>query len=423
MNLEDRAPRSVRINCGNLDMRETTEQVASRILHVNTGNVLVTAETRDFLSMFSNNVGNLIEVPKEVRLKTVLSGEIMGRDAFMGEVEPFLIMNMSDITLEPDVTAEGVEGSWYEIINMGNILYPEHVAGPITNKLTSNMGTLTPYKSSAQLIKGDVMLDEVYLASLDDDADLVVTGNLRIPEPVPNDTLDRKINTVLVRGDVLCRAENVSMLRSKFDPKFGSPETNVVPDEHELVERDLSLTAGTIRSWKKRKIFATGNVTMHEDIDTDTLERALDRLVCTGRVLCPEPLSEVFSSVCDTLNTDVIFYGGALWVVETDLTLRQSRLDLIDGTATLYNSGNVNIEEDVDARILYDRLAAVYNWGTITCFPDQMSSVEARVAVNEGTLHEASEQEERDEEDQGEQGDYEEHDDGTITINAGNYKL
>ncbi len=420
MNLEDRAPRSVRINCGNLDMRETTEQVASRILHVNTGSVLVTSETRDFLSMFSNNVGNLIEVPKEVRLKTVMADEIMGRDAFTGEVEPFLIMNMSDITLEPEVTAEGVEGSWYEIINMGNILYPEHVAGPITNKLTSNMGTLTPYRSSAQLIKGDFMLDEVYLVSLDDGADLVVTGNLRIPEPVPNDMLDRKINTVLVRGDVLCRAENVSMLRSKFDPKFGSPETNVVPVEHELVERDLSLTAGTIRSWKKRKIFATGNVTMHEDIDTDTLDTALDRLVCTGRVLCPESMSEVFSSVCDTLNTDVIFYGGTLWVVETDLTLRQSRLDLIDGTATLYNSGNVNIEEDVDARILYDRLAAVYNWGTITCFPDQMSSVEARMAVNEGTLHETSEQEESDKE---EQGEHEEHEDGTLTINAGNYKL
>ena len=423
MNLQDRAPRSIRINCGNLDMRETTEQVASRILHVNAGNVLVTAKTRDFLSLFSNNVGNLIEVPTEVRLKTVMADEIMGRDAFTGEVEPYLIMNMSDITLEPEVTAEGVEGSWYEIINMGNILYPEHVAGPITNKLTSNMGTLTPYRSSAQLIKGDVMLDEVYLVSLDDGADLVVTGNLRIPEPVSNDMLDRKINTVLVRGDVLCRAENISMLRSKFDPKFGSPETNVVPVEHELVERDLSLTAGTIRSWKKRKIFATGNVTMHVDIDTDTLERALDRLVCTGRVLCPESMSEVISSVCDTLNTDVIFYGGTLWVVETDLTLRQSRLDLIDGTATLYNSGNVNIEEDVDARILYDRLAAVYNWGTISCFPDQMSSVEARMAVNEGTLHESTEQEESDKEEQGEREEHEEHEDGTLTINAGNYKL
>ncbi len=420
MNLEDRAPRSVRINCANLDMRETTEQVASRILRVNAGNVMVTPETRDFLSMFSSNTGNLIEVSKKARLKTVLSDEIMGRDAFTGEVEPFLVLNISNITLEPDVTAEGVEGSWHEIINMGDMLYPEHVAGPITNKLTANMGSLTPYRTSARLIKGDVILDEIYLASLDDDADLVVTGNLRVVEPVPNDVLGRKINTVLVRGAVFCRPENVSMLRSKFDPKAVTPDTIVVPDEHALVERDLSLTAGSIRSWKGRKIYSTGNVTIHEDIDAGAWDQALDSLVCTGTVLCPEPLNEVFSGTCDTLSTDVFFYSGTLWVVETDLTLRKSRLDLIDGTATLYNSGNVTVEEDADAGILYDRLAAVYNWGTITCHPDQMSAVEARMAVNEGTLHEASEQEESDQE---KQGEHEKHDDGTLTINAGNYKL
>ena len=83
----------------------------------------------------------------------------------------------------------------------------------------------------------------------------------------------------------------------------------------------------------------------------------------------------------------------------------------------------MTIDEDVDARTLYDRLSAVYNWGTITCFPDQMSAVEARMAVNEGTLHEASEQEESDEEEQGAHEEHEEHDDGTLTINAGNYKL
>ena len=423
MNLEERDPRSVRLNCGNLDMRETTEQVASRILHINAGNVLVTPETRGYLSMFSNNLGNVIEVSKEGRLKTVMSDEIMGRDAFSGGEEPFLVINMSNITLEPDVTAEGVEGSWSEIINMGTILYPEHVAGPITNKLTSNMGELTSYRASAQLVHGDVVLDEVYLASLADGADLVITGSLRIPEPVPDDALDRKINTVHVRGNVLCCAENVRVLRSKYDSGVRTPETAVVPEEHELVERDLSLTAGSIQSWKGRKVYATGNVTIQENVDADALARALDRLVCAGRVLCPEPLGEVFSGICDTLNTDVIFYGGALWAVETDLTLRQSRLDLIDGTATLYNSGNVTIDEDVDAGILYDRLAAVYNWGTIACFPDQMSAVEARMVVNEGTMHEAAEEAVSDDEAQGEQEEHEEHDDGTLTINAGNYKL
>jgi hypothetical protein len=85
MNLENSAPLSVSINCSTLDMRETTEQTASRIKRVNVGNVLVSTETRTLLTMFSINMGSVIEVPAEVRLKTVHSREVMGRDAFSGE--------------------------------------------------------------------------------------------------------------------------------------------------------------------------------------------------------------------------------------------------------------------------------------------------------------------------------------------------
>ena len=140
MNLDNSAPSSVSINCGTLDMRETTEHTASRIGHVNSGNVLVTAETRPLMTMFSINMGSVIEVPVEVRLKTVHSREVMGREAFSGEGARLFIMNSGSIILEPDVTAEDVERSWFGILNSGSILYPEHVAGAIMDKLTENPG-------------------------------------------------------------------------------------------------------------------------------------------------------------------------------------------------------------------------------------------------------------------------------------------
>ena len=144
MNLETSLPRSVSINCGTLDMRETTEQTASRIDHVNSGNVLVTAETRPLMTMFTINMGSVIEVPVEVRLKTVHSREVMGRESFSGEGARLFILNSGSIILEPDVTAEGVERSWFGILNSGSILYPEHVAGAIMDKLTEKPGGVTP---------------------------------------------------------------------------------------------------------------------------------------------------------------------------------------------------------------------------------------------------------------------------------------
>ncbi|MCY3554301.1 MAG: hypothetical protein OXH56_03170 [Gemmatimonadetes bacterium] len=419
MNLENSTPRSVSINCGTLDMRETTEHTASRIGHVNTGNVLVTAETRPLITMFSINMGSVIEVPLEVRLKTVHTREIMGREAFSDEGVPVFILNSGSIILEPDVTAEGVERSWYGILNSGSILYPEHVEGAIVNKLTDNPGSHSSYRSSGRLVVGDLRLDEVYLASMADGTDMVITGDLQIVQAVPDKLIDQKIKTLHVRGEVFCCEENLSTLGSRFDPGADTPKIWGIPEGFEIVEHELILNSSNMQTWKARSIFATENVTIHEDVDRDTLEKALNGLICTGMVLCPDDLSEVLSKKCDTLKTNVVFYDGALWVVNSTVTLQKSRFDFLDGTASLCNTGVITVAEDVDAQVLYDHLAGVYNWGVISCNPDQNGAVEARIVVNEGVV-EVTSVEEVD-------GEPEKEDevlrDNSRHINAGYYKL
>ena len=420
MNLEKSTPRSVSINCGTLDMRETTEQTASRIKQVNAGNVLVSAATRPLMTMFTINMGSVIEVPTEVRLMTVHSREVMGREALSGEGAPLFIMNSGSIILEPDVKSEDVESSWFGILNSGSILYPEHVAGAIMNRLTENPGSHSSYRSSARLVVGDLLLDEVYLASMANDSDMVITGDLQIVQAVPDKLIDQKIKTLNVRGKVFCCEKNLSTLASRFDQRAGTPLTRAIPEGFVIVEHELSLNSTNIRTWKDRSIFATENVTIHEEVDQDSLDRALAGLICIGTVLCPDSLSEVLSRKCDTLKTRVVFYDGTLWVVQTTVTLQKSRFDFLEGTATLYNTGVVTIAEDVEAQVLYDHLAGVYNWGVISCNPDQKGAVEARMMVNEGVVdvNAAEEVDNGDPgaEDEGSIG-------GTRQINAGCYKL
>ena len=152
------------------------------------------------------------------------------------------------------------------------------------------------------------------------------------------------------------------------------------------MKNEMSVNSSNIRTWEDRSIFATENVTIYEDVDQDTLDRALGGLICTGTVLCPEILGEVLSRKCDTLKNNVVFYDGALWVVKTAITLQRSRFDFLEGTASLYNTGVVSIAEDVEAQVLYDHLAGVYNWGVIDCSEDQKGAIEARMVVNEGVV-------------------------------------
>ena len=420
MNLENSTPRSVSISCSTLDMRETTEQTASRIKRVNAGNVLVSTETRPLLTMFSINMVSVFEVPSEVRLKTVNSQEIMGRDAFSSEGAPLFILNPGSIILEPDVTVEDVESSWFGIINSGNIFYPKHVAGAIMDKLMANRGNHSSYRSSARLVVGNILLDEVYLASMADDTDMVITGDFRMTQAVPDKLIDQKIKTLNVRGEIFCCEGNISMLGSRFDSRTGTPKTWRIPEGFEIVEHELSLTTRTIRTWRGRSIFATENVYIHEEVDQDTLDRALDGLMCTGTVLCPDNLSEVLSAKCDTLKTRVVFYDGALWFVNTNDTLQKSRFDFLEGTATLYNTVVLSIAEDVEAQVLYDHLAGIYNWGIITCNPVQMGALEARMVENEGVVNVTTLEEVGDGETEAQE---EESKDDTLHINAGYYKL
>ena len=420
MNLGNSTPRSVNISCGTLDMRETTEQTASRIKHVNAGNVLVSAETRPLMTMFSINMGSVIEVPVEVRQKTVHSREVMGREAFSGEGAPLFILNSGNIILEPDVTAEDVERSWFGVLNSGSILYPEHVAGAIMTRLSENPGSHSSYRSSARLVVGDVQLDEVYLASMANDSDMVITGDLQIVQAVPDNLIDQKIKTLNVKGTVFCCEKNLSALASRFDPRAGTPKTWAIPEGFEIVDNELSLNSRNMQTWKDRSIFATENVTIHEEVDQHTLDSALAGLICTGTVLCPDSLHEVLSKKSDTLKTRVVYYDGALWVVHTTVMLQKSRFDFLEGTATLYNTGVVAIAEDVEAQLLHDHLAGVYNWGVISCNPDQKGAVEARMVVNEGvvdvTVLEEADSGQPDTQDEGTIGE-------TRQINAGYYKL
>lgn len=420
MNLENSTPRSVSINCGSLDMRETTEQTASRIKQVNTGYVLVSAETRPLMTTFSINMGSVIEVPVQVKLKIVHSREVMGRDAFSGEGAALFILNSGSIILEPDVTAEDLESSWFGILNSGSIYYPEHVAGPIMDKLMDNPGDHTAYRSSARLVVGDILLDEVYLTSMANDTDMVITGDLQVVQAVSDGLIDQKIKTLHVQGKVFCCEANISTLRSKFDPRAGMPKTWVIPEGFEIVEHELSLNSRNIRTWKDRSIFATENITIHEEVDQHTLDGALGGLICTGTVLCPDGVSEVLSKKCDTLKTRVVFYDGALWDVKSTVTLQKSRFDFLEGTASLCNTGVVTIAGDVDAQVLYDHLAGVYNWGVISCNPDQKGAVEARMVVNEGVVDDTAAEEVDNGEPEALEGVSM---DDTRHINAGHYKL
>lgn len=162
-------------------------------------------------------------------------------------------------------------------------------------------------------------------------------------------------------------------------------------------------------------MYCTERVLVYEDVEPDMLDGALGGLVSREMVLCPTSLNTVFTQKCDTLTTKVHFYEGSLWLVENEMILRPARFAYLQGSASLCVIGSVEIAADVDPQILFERLAGVYNWGEISCRPEQMDAIEAKMVVNEGELADSTPKEEDNQE--------EDKEDGTYKINVGNFKL
>ena len=413
MELQSQKPRSVYINCGNLDMRDTTEETAATIRHINAGNVLVTPRTRAFLASFSVNMGNLMEVPDGAHLVT--GQEILGHEAFTASGDPHPLANMGTLILKPDVSQEDIDRTWSVIVNLGRLIYPDQ-AGGLANKITDNKGSLCVYPSSAHLIVGDLTLDEGYLNALAAHTELVITGNLNVHQGVSDTLIDQKIASLQVMGKVTAHEEQWPALAKRFDTQGGTPEAVIIPKGYEVAEQALTISTQTLKGWSNRNIYCVERVLIRTDVTPDLLDRAIGGLISKESIVCPGGLSTVLSKKCNTLTTTVHYYEGTLWLVENELTLRASRFDFLEEKATLFVTGVVTIDPDLEPQRLFDGLAGVYNWGVLSCRPNQMGALEARMLLNEGVLNDSTPTPETED-------DEKKKEDGTVTINVGNFKL
>lgn len=406
--------RRVHINCGELDMREATEESVAAVSHINAGNVLVTPRTRPLMGRFSLNMGSLTEVPDGARL--IRNTEVLGREAFAVK-SPQVLANLGTLVIAPEVTPEVLDMGLAEIVNHGRLVYPEHL-GAITAKVSQGAGQLHPYPSGARLIPGKLTLDEAVLTSLAEATSLVVAGDLEVPQVVDSSLVAQRLARLQVMGKILVHAENEADLVRRLETATGMPKMKVLPEGFEMVERPMHWRASTLAGWSGRRIYSTEAIYISPDVTPDLLDAAVDGIVSEAMVVGPAAAAQLLAAKVDTLRTTTHYYDGALWLVEDETTLRSSRFDLLDGVAALFVTGEVEVDPELDPRILVERLSGVWNWGTITCTPAQMDALEVRMVVGEGELEDSTAVKGEEDEEKGD-----EEDDGTVTINSGHYRL
>lgn len=381
-------------NVGTLDIRKATEESIASIRRIgNVSTLIYSPETAKFIPRLNmGNLGSSFEVPMDAK---ILSGQVVfSRDYFKNQTKPINLVVMGQLIVNPDVPEADIEKGLSDLRIMGQVIYPEHLVGAIESKIRHLQGQSQTYTQSSRIVMGQLILDEHYLRALENASELVVFGNLKLPQVLTTELLEQKIQRIQVFGKIVCHEENAPTILARLEHKSGTPKVTIIPTGYELVERPLILNADLLANLPGRKLFCSDQVQIDPKVDAAMLDKNLEAIIVKDLLLSPESLKSVLSRKINLLESEnVIFYDGELWLVESDLTIRASRFNYVEGKATLVVLGDLTIASDVDPKLLFERLAKVHNFGDIICTPEQMSAIEARLGLNEGDLVDSTETE------------------------------
>jgi len=375
-------------NVNILDLRKTSAETVEGIERIKNVNLLVySPATAPLVSRLTiQNVNATLELAQDVELQRTMGNLRISGGPAKGTATPgfYVVMGNVIVEAEPEETVsddplQHVAG----LVVMGNVCYPESLRGHIVAKVRHIMGNLVPYPDEAELVTGKLELNNDVLSGLEEPTGYAVIGSLIALDPAA-EALREKITFLQVTGRIVCSEENAAVLRTKL--RGGTAQLHVVPSGYRYREGDLHLDAPTVGSLTDASIFCTGTVVIGGDVEPSELGRAISGLRSMGTILCPERLRETLKSKVDLVEDRVVFYEGELWLFDGDHTLRPSRFDYLEGKATIFVTGDLTVDPDVPPSVIADRVHRVHNLGNVSCTPDQMAAIEARLGIQEGDL-------------------------------------
>jgi hypothetical protein len=375
-------------NVGILDLRAATEASIAQIQEIGNVGAIIHAPNQGHLVSQLNigNLGAVLEVPDEISVKT--GQEVLSRDSFKNQAEPLQLFISGQLIINPDVPEADVRQGLGSLNLIGQIFYPEHLAGALQSRLRHLSGQMLAYQHT-NLVVGNLRLDQSQLQALDDNVELSVIGKLIMPQVLPDDLLAQKIGNVEVFKEVICREENAQTLLARLNNKSVAARITIIPAGFEWVTQPLDLDAAMLEVLPGQKLYCLDRLLIGDDVEAEALDGALDTLIIKDLLICPASLKRAMARKCNLLETKAIFYTGELWLVDGDLTLAAARFDFLADEATLVNFGDLTLAADVEPKTLADRLARVHNFGDIFGTAQQNAALQARLGINEGDLLES----------------------------------
>jgi uncharacterized membrane-anchored protein len=385
-------------NVNILDLQNATEESVASVHSI--GNVNLIFHNRKTAGLIMHirmgNINGMVEIPENVSVIQRQGQSTLNRGFFKSLNSPTVLVVMGQVIVETDVLAGDINDNFKGMVVLGQILYPESLAGIIEGHTLKLLGDGSAYTSLVTTVMGDLELTPSYLNGLADGAELAVLGNLYIKKVVDNDQLRKKLSRLYALGTIVYHDENAAAIRAVLVKNPGHMDT--IPTGFELLDRPLNLDAEMVSILPSKKLYCKERVVISEDVTPQVLDGALESITCKQLLIAPAGLKASLAVKTNLFDTKAIFYSGKLWLVEDSLELTAARMDTINDPVTLVVTGEVSIDADVPVEKLEKKILKLHNFGSITGSAAQIAALESRLGMHEGQLAETSNKDEGEDE-------------------------
>ncbi len=156
-----------------------------------------------------------------------------------------------------------------------------------------------------------------------------------------------------------------------------------VPDGAQLLSGKVSLNFKDAS--QPLKIVAMGKIFIEADATVEDVEKNVDYLACSGKILCPQHLLGVVQSKAKDISGKLIPYPSSAQLYQGKLVLNDDILNGLEDDSELCIIGQLDMPDIVDNTLLARKVRRVHVLGEISCREENISTLSERLEQRYGT--------------------------------------
>ncbi|HET7577694.1 MAG TPA: hypothetical protein VFK33_00315 [Bacillales bacterium] len=307
-----------------------------------------------------------------------------------GMEEPIFFLVNGKMVVKPDVTADMIDQAISGLLVNGTVYCPERTQAALQQKINQDNGKMIAYLDDALLETDKLTLNNDYLRQLKPKTDLAIGGAVNMLEELDPSLLDEKINRLqLLKGAVVLESN-----RDLLGQKLVGNRSNIttVPAGYTYITRDLQLDSGELARYELAKLYVTGSVYVNEEVTKEEIRNHIADIKTEKAIYCRSELKSEILQKCDP-SVEVIAYSGTLRVVDGEYKLTHPELEYTENKMTLIIHGVMEIDKNVDPKVLYEKLDRVDLYGVVSGNTEQCGVLQTKLKVKKGVVDNEEEKE------------------------------